>query len=556
MKKTTTKQIILGKSDASAKRVKRLVDKKFKEVLLNNPQLAAIYYSGQKVKNPEKENREQYIKTIVLEWARGTGKSTILGWFLKSAVIQMPKATGILVGETYTQILSRTLPSTKEGLAMFGLYEDIDYVVGRSGKSLGFDMPFQAPSKSWDNVIHFSNGFIMIMVSNDMPNAGRGINSSFVMGDEAALLDQERLFNNVQTTNRSTCGGLYEDQPLCNAEIYASSVAMTQKGQWFTDLEKVAIMRPWEVLFIKANAYANKHNLSADWFDKMRTKAPSQMHFDAEILNIRPKKVTNGFYPQLLPKKHYSRDNFDFDYVFALGATAKKKDFNCRQDKDLILSKPLIVSIDWGNIITMTVSQDQGDEYRVLKTFFVESPMIIDDLINKEFGPYYEHKREYNSSIEFYYDRNGNNNTPNSRITFAEQAINCFKALGWKAISKVRKGSENPPHNDKFIVLNYILKNGGANGIPSILINENNCNDLIISMENAPAKEGSRPNTIEKDKKSEKSKTIAQQHATHFSDTFDIPLYWKYYKKVMQLIRNNEGRVFIPLYPGHQMAKS
>jgi hypothetical protein len=49
-------------------------------------------------------------------------------------------------------------------------------------------------------------------------NSGR---ESIVIGDEAVLLDQERLFNNVQTTNRSTCGGLYEDQPLCNAEIYA-----------------------------------------------------------------------------------------------------------------------------------------------------------------------------------------------------------------------------------------------------------------------------------------------------------------------------------------------
>jgi hypothetical protein len=69
-----------------------------------------------------------------------------------------------------------------------------------------------------------------------------------VIGDEAVLLDQERLFNNVQTTNRSTCGGLYEDQPLCNAEIYASSVAMTQKGQWFTDLEALAKKEPWKVV--------------------------------------------------------------------------------------------------------------------------------------------------------------------------------------------------------------------------------------------------------------------------------------------------------------------
>jgi hypothetical protein len=102
-----------------------------------------------------------------------------------------------------------------------------------------FYYAFQSPDK-WDNTIHFSNGFIWIMVSNDQANSGRGINCSIVIGDEAVLLDQERLFNNVQTTNRSTCGGLYEDQPLCNAEIYASSVAMTQKGQWFTDLEALA----------------------------------------------------------------------------------------------------------------------------------------------------------------------------------------------------------------------------------------------------------------------------------------------------------------------------
>lgn len=537
---------------ASKKRIKRIVKQNQKQVTLNLPQVTAIYKANKKVWNPIKLV-EVYIKTIILEWARGTGKSTILGWFIKEAVKQMPRATGILVGETYSQILSRTLPSTKQGLEMFGLYEDIDYVVGKCGKSLGFEMPFQAPSKSWDNVIHFSNGFILIMVSNDMPNAGRGINSSIVFGDEAVLLDQERLFNNVQTTNRSTCGGLYEDKPLCNAEIFVSSVAMTQKGQWFTDLEKVAKEKPWEVLFIKANAYQNAHNLSKDWFDKMREKAPSQMHYDAEILNIRPKKVTNGFYPQLDPKKHYYRDSYDYNYLQSIGVKGKKKDFNCRQDKDVMMNKPLTMTIDWGNIMTMTISQDQGERYRHLKTFHVSSPQIIDDLINNEFIPYYEYKKQYSNVIEFYFDRNGNNKTPNSRLTFAEQAIECLKAKGWKVNVRVRKGTENPPHNDKFIVINYLLKHGGTNGLPEIQINENNCNDLIVSLENAPAKEGKQPNTIEKDKKSERSKTLPQEHATHFSDTFDIPLYWKYHNKVRQLIRLNEEKVFIPLFKGHKM---
>lgn len=540
-------------SDSASKNpVKRIVKQKQNEIQLNGPQYTAIYQSGQKVYNPKKD-LWVFVKTIILEWARGTGKSTILGWFIKEAVIQMPRATGILVGETYQQILSKTLPSTKDGLKMFGLYEDIDYVVGKSGKSLGFEMPFQAPSK-WDNVIHFSNGFILILVSNDQPNAGRGINSSFVIGDEAALLDKEKLFNNVQTTNRSTCGGLYADMPLCNAEIYASSVAMTKKGQWFTDLEAVAKSEPWSVLFIKANAFANKYNLAEDWFERMRLNSPSQMHYDAEIRNIRPKKVANGFYPSLDPKRHYYREAYDYDYLQGIGVNAKKKDFNCKQDTDFMKSKPLTVSIDWGNIITMTVSQDQGDRYRVLKTFFVTSPEIIDDVIEKHFAPYYEDKKKSNNVIEFYYDRNGNSKTPNARVTFAEQATNCFKLAGWKINTRVRKGSENPPHNEKFIVINYLLKHGGTNGLPVIEINEGNCNDLIISLENAPALEGNRPNTIIKDKRNEKSKTLAQEHATHFSDTFDIPLYWKYHKQVMRLIQQKDEKVFMPLFKGHTMS--
>lgn len=516
-----------------------------KEIELNLPQFAVISLSRQMVYNPLKK-RDQYVKKIVLEWARGTGKSTILGWFIKEAVSQMPRATGVLVGETYQQILSRTLPSTKEGLDMFGILEDIDYIVGRSGKDRGFTPPFQAPS-SWGNVIHFSNGFILIMVSNDQPNAGRGINSSFAIGDEAALLDKERLYNNVQTTNRSTCGGLYASKPLCNTEVYASSVAMTKKGQWFTDLEKEAEKFPWKVLFIKANSFANKMNLSKEYFESMRDNAPSITHYNAEILNIRPKAVTRGFYPALDPKKHYYKYSYDNNYLNDVGLSGDRRKFNCNQDTDYVKGKRLVVTIDWGNIITMNVSQDQTQEYRFLKTFFVETPKIIDDIIEQDFCPYYEPLKASNNTIEFYFDRNGNSKVANSRITFAEQAGAAFKRNGWKVIFKTHK-HENPPHNEKYIVLNYLLKYGGTNGLPLIKINEHNCNDMIISLENAPAIDGTQANTLQKDKRSERSKVIKQQHATHFSDTFDIPLYFKFRNKVMRLLDNRDDRDILPIF--------
>jgi hypothetical protein len=55
-------------------------------------------------------------------------------------------------------------------------------------------------------------------------------------------------------------------------------------------------------------------------------------------------------------------------------------------------SKPLIVTIDWGNIMTMTVSQDQGERYQEPRPF-TYPPKIIDDLIDEKFAPYYEDKK-------------------------------------------------------------------------------------------------------------------------------------------------------------------
>lgn len=111
---------------------------------------------------------------------RGHSNSINLGRELSSAVKNLPRSTGLIVGETFVQIKSRKLPSTKEGMEMFGLYEGVDYVVGKCGKDLGFEMPFELPN-SWQNVIHFRNGTIAVMVTLDNPNSRRGLRSDFIL---------------------------------------------------------------------------------------------------------------------------------------------------------------------------------------------------------------------------------------------------------------------------------------------------------------------------------------------------------------------------------------
>lgn len=496
--------------------------KDFKEVLLNAAQVAAVIAVTVLKKTK-----------IYLEWGRGAGKSFILAYFVREMVIQMPGASFALVGSTYQQILSRTLPSTKEGLAMLGIYEDYDYVVGKNGKKLGFAAPIQAPDK-WENVIHFSNGSIFQLVSLDSPNSGRGLNAFGVIGDEAALFDPEKLYTSVKTTNRSK-KARFAKASLLGAEIYASSTPISKKGKWFTDMEETAKKNPETYAFIKANAMVNIANLRKEWFEEMREEAPSQLIYEAEILNIRPKEILNGFYPQFQSKKHNYSD-FDNNYLQGLTENYSKASFNCNQDNDITADLPLILSIDWGVFLSATVSQAHPKEYRVLKSLWVKQPHDIGDMIN-DFCEYYEPLD--NKKLRLYYGHDGNKRTQGRRETYGDEVARLLRAKGWQVFDR-SKGKPAARHNDKYLLINSLLKETNSS-LPCIRINENNNKDLLISLERSEAKEGL--NGIEKVKKDERNQSIKQQHATHLSDAFDIPLHDLYFN----LLANKKETWALPL---------
>ncbi len=466
-------------------------------------------------------NQKLKIPNITIEAARGTGKSTVIGWFIKEAVKQMPRSTGIVVGETFVQIKSRTLPSTKEGMEMWGLYEGIDYVVGRCGKDLGFEMPFQAPD-SWANVIHFRNGTIAVMVSLDNPNSGRGLNAYWIIGDEAALLTYERLYNNVITTNRAK-KSIFAKASMAHAQIYVSSVAMTEKGQWFTAREKLAEKEPHKYAFIKANAFVNAHNLKDGWIQDMQKEALSQTLFNAEILNIRPKGVQDGFYGQLKSNKHYYNYKYNHDL---LGGLAEDFKPSCRYDNDLVRGVPLQMNLDFGGKINcMTISQYIRSMHTVnfIKEFYRKHPDILDELID-DFIEYYEPHKVSCNVIHIFRDKSGAKKEANSKTTLVEDVINKLRSAGWKVIDKTPP-TNNPAHVAKYRLINSILAENDIR-LPVVRINADNCPNLIISMENAPLK---GDDAFEKDKSSERSKKILQEHATHFSDTLDYNLYWQFW---------------------------
>jgi hypothetical protein len=482
---------------------------RFREVILNAAQLAAVLAVTVLKKTK-----------IFLEWGRGTGKSFILAFFMKKMVQQMPGASFALVGSTYQQILARTLPSTKKGLSILGIYEGYDYVVGKNGAKYGFAEPIYAPEK-WDNIIHFSNGSTFQLVSLDYHESGRGLNSFGILGDEAALFDPEKLFTNVKTTNRAK-EARFEKASLLGAEIYASSTPLTKKGRWFTDMEEVAKKKPKKYAFIKASALVNKINLREEWFEEMKDESPSDTYYNAEILNIRPKEILNGFYPQLKPEKHYYID-YDNDYLISITGSYTPKSFNCLQDKDIDKSRPLILSIDWGNFLGAVISQEIPNKYRVLNSMWVEKQNNDEEDLINDFCEYYApHPKK---EVHLYYGHDGNARVrKGTNETYGDMIVAMLEAKDWIVYDE-SKGKPVAPHNDKHILINVMLK-GSSSRYPNIDINEQNNPDLIISLERAEAKDGK--NGIEKVKKDEKNPSMKQQHTTHLSDAFDIPIYTMY----------------------------
>jgi hypothetical protein len=455
-------------------------------------------------------------KKKYFEWGRGSGKSFILAFFMKEMVMQMPRASFALVGVTYSQILSRTLPSTKEGLESLNIFEDVDYVVGRCGKSLGFAMPFQRPN-SWKNIIHFSNGAIFQLVSLDLPDSGRGLNAYGIIADEAALLDPVKLYNNVKTTNRAK-KKVFENCPLLGAEIYASSTPLNKKGKWFTDMEKTAKDNPELYYFSRSNAFWNP-NIRKEWFEEMRLESPSQLIYEAEILNIRPKEITDGFYANLNPAIHYYTD-YNNEYLDSLGLKVRKEHFNCLQDNDVRVREPLQVSLDFGVFNGAVVSQEYDGNENILKSFYVKSPKLLTDLFIEQIIPYYAPHQE--KKIYLYGGHDGNNRMPNSSKTLYEEVEEVLREHGWK-VYLMAKGSA-PSHHDRYLLINAMLK--GHPKLPGIRINEHNNQDLIIALEHAEAVE--KPEGVGKNKSAERNKSIRQEHATHLTDAFDAPLASKY----------------------------
>ncbi len=515
----------------------------------------------------------KYAKAI---WGRGTGKSTIIAWLMHLITERMPRACGIIQGATFQQLLTRTLPGTFAALEKLGYQKDIDYFVNKfPPHGLGeFYLPYQCPLTPVNCIFlvnrktRCSVGFKLF--SQDR-SSSRGPNTDFCICDESLLLDIDKFITETKPTIRANQKefknvpmhlGIFHFSSMPHGEsfLFEDNDYYEEDGLRTLDLRDKVVdmqlefikasnkqerMELWsEILDIEKDIkfYSKNQNYYSEYnaFDNIKAlglkyiidqlQKDSELLFCIEILNKRIGKIADAFYANFNPRHHGYKGSYDYSYIDNLDFDLPKiAATNSLQDLDCLSNMPLDIGLDYGTKINwLVVGQflQTQNQYNVIKSFYVKSPFIIDDVI-KEFCTYYQHHK--NKTVYFYADAEGNSPRANikGQTTYNEQVIKLLRDSKWVVINKATNKT-NPQHHLKYLLFARIMnpKTENRSKYPVFRINLINCKPLVVSMENTPAVDNN--SRIGKDKTGERKLKTNREQAPDGGDALDQVIYGRF----------------------------
>jgi hypothetical protein len=444
----------------------------------------------------------------VLIAGRGFSKSFGNGIDVAKKVEALPRSKGLFLGVTYTQILTNTLLPMKSAWEQyFGYHENIHYVVGRKPPA-HFDSPYQKPER-YENVVTFWNGTTVVFGSFDRPQLIRGASYDWDIVDEALLIKKDVYDQIVVPTIRPT-HPIFKGMPFHRQQSFTSSMPYNAQGSWLLEVEIKAKQHPKDYFYIEGTSWHNRLILGDETILSWQREM-SKLQYLVEVMNKRIKKFGAMFYPSL-EDKHWYTDSYDYDHIDAVGLGAKQYKPDSRWDKDCTTDLPLNISHDWGAFNCITIDQETAEEVRFINAMHVYHPLILDDLA-KMFCDYYQHHK--NKVVYQWGDKSGASKVGNAKLTNFEQFAELLRERGWRVI---RKKVGDVEHLARHRFMNNLHREQDKR-LPRIRYNANNCKDMRISLESAGMK------MDKKDKSSEQNKSIAPEHATHYTDAHDYRLY-------------------------------
>lgn len=503
----------------------------------------------------------------VLIAGRGTGKTVglLAPKIATKYFATMPRGTGVLINATYTQAFTRLLPELVRGWERIGYKNEKHFIIGRRPPDKWKQMwnwpgPY-APPMDYKYFVSWWNGAGAHIISQERAGSSNGVSIDWIAGDEAKLLKEDKLKTELYPANRGIVPA-FANNPYHHGITLTTDMPVGTSGRWLLDrvnaMDKEAInqilelqavifqlkymsaranqqqqkeikkqikvieadlneLRRGLLYYHEASTLENIHALGEDYIYQ-QLRDTSQFQFDTQILNLRPLKMEDGFYPDFDEEQHgyFSEDNSYFDNTVI---NYNQPSFDCRKDADLNPNLPLDISLDYNRRIhPLVVSQIYKDEIRIVNAMHVLYPRKLKDVV-ADFNKYYKHhKRRF---IRYWYDHTAVADQHETRI--CDDVINALRAHNW-IVQPMYIGNRGAKANHEAIYRMFGDLYGETGKYDKRLrINRETARQLIVSICLAGAE--LRKDGYGKNKKPEQDAKFPAEEATHYSEALDVLVY-------------------------------
>lgn len=497
-------------------------------------------------------------KDTILVAGRAFGKGMVHALWNRRNFEQMPGSITGFVSANIKRALTNTLPSMLVHWERWGLKRNVHWAIGiKPPKSWGWKEPI-FPVQNYENVLSFYNGSVGYIISQDRTGTSNSQSYDALDVDEAKFIDFEQFKDETLPAlrgNRQYFGKHFFHHSM----LISSDMPVTKKGSWFLDYDKkcdpelidliramvfeirtieirvegmkrkgvappeylkgelrrlhrdLCRLRSFAVDYREVSTIDNMVVLGEPFIRQLKRDLPP-LTFQTSVLCKRIGIAKDGFYSSMTEAHKYSATNFSYidncEYNFD-----KIKEPSCLMDADVDPEQPICIAFDFNaNINWLVDGQPRGKKLMVLKSFFVKYERKLDALVD-DFCKYYRHHR--NHRVIFYYDNTAKQGAyaVEGNITFVSTIVNAFRKRGW-FVTEVDIGPAMN-HMVKHLLINRMF-DGKAKLKP--MINRENNEDLLISIQTAGVYNGGKDKRGEKLEETEENKLEGR---TDGSDAFD-----------------------------------
>lgn len=501
---------------------------------------------------------------FVMIGGRGVAKSTvILAHRSERCVRFMPGAPIAIVANTYANLVDNIMPAVQNGWKLMGLIEGVHYIKGKR------------PPEEWRrrcsvivddyrHVYSFWNGTVLFLGSLDNPSLLAGKSVVHLLFDEAKYASDSRAARVMPTLRGDAItygrchlyGGVTvtTDMPdVTEGEFdwffrYASEMdperivkilqaagelnrlrlkmvrlseggnpderkaeRLRRKIEYYE--EGLLKLRKGQTFFANLSSFVNIDVLTVDYAKRLYNGTLEQHEFYKSVLGMRPTVRRDArFYV-----------NFNESNKYADGCLSGVAAFSSSELQYLDPTRPLDGGMDFGNMLSLVIGQDDGSLYRVHKNFYELPPGYIRELADEFLRFFAGHRCKV---LNLYYDRAGNNYQSQGedlagKIRDAIERDGSGARTGWTVNLMSRKQGDIAQNAEYDFMME--LMSGKNAKLPELLIDSKNCPELVSSIELARAlvKYKGDVKVVAKDKRSEKLPLRKLPRlSTNFSDAF------------------------------------